>query len=49
MLPILILITLMSRIVIAKRTRMYVKTPLESGLEADFDGAVEYLMTSSLL
>ena len=46
-LPILILLTLMSLIVMAKRPQWLVKLLLESGLEADSDGAVGYLMKTN--
>ena len=46
-LPILILLTLMSRIVMAKRPRNSVKTPLESALEADSDGVLQFLMKTN--
>ena len=47
MLPNLILLTLMSRIVMAKRPRWWVELSLKSELEADSDGAVEYLMKTN--
>ena len=47
MLPISILLTLMSRIVMAKRPQWWVELPLESALEADSDGAVGYFIKTN--
>ena len=48
MLPILILLTLVSRIVIAKRPHRSVELPLKSALEADSDGSLQDLGNSIL-
>ena len=47
MLPILILLTLISRNVMAKRPQWRIKLPLKSALEAASDGAVGYLMKNN--
>ena len=46
-LPILILLTLMSHIVMANGLLNAVKTPLESALEADSDGVLQFLMKTN--